>query len=95
MPPLRARVDLRAMEMKGYSSFSKAPALLELPHQIVSCHNWTLVGGALTPLQRSSEYILQSQSTGQSTDETYTYITNHLNHMFTFYPNSNSLIQKM
>ena len=31
--PLRARVDLRAMAMKGYSAFPKAPALLEPRHQ--------------------------------------------------------------
>ena len=42
MLPLRARVDLRAMAMKGYSAFPKAPALLEPHHQIVSR---TLVGG--------------------------------------------------
>ena len=29
--PLRVRVDLGAMAMKGYSAFPKAPALLE-PH---------------------------------------------------------------
>ena len=33
--PLQARVDLRAMTMKGYSAFPKAPALLEPHHQIV------------------------------------------------------------
>ena len=33
--PLRARVDLGAMAMKGYSAFPKAPALLEPHHQIV------------------------------------------------------------
>ena len=32
---LRARVDLGAMAMKGYSTFPKAPALLEPNHQIV------------------------------------------------------------
>ena len=31
----RARVDLEAMAMKGYSAFPKAPALLKLKHQIV------------------------------------------------------------
>ena len=36
--PLRARVDLGAMAMKGYSKFPKAPALLEPHHQIVLCH---------------------------------------------------------
>ena len=33
--PLRARVDLGTMAMKGYSAFSKVPALLEAHHQIV------------------------------------------------------------
>ena len=33
--PLRARVDLGAMAMKGCSAFPKAPALLEPLHQIV------------------------------------------------------------
>ena len=33
--PLWARVDLGALAMKGYSAFSKAPALLEPHHQIV------------------------------------------------------------
>ena len=33
--PRRARVDLGAMAMKGYSAFLKAPASLEPHHQIV------------------------------------------------------------
>ena len=33
--PLRARVDLGAIATKGYSTFLKAPALLEPYHQIV------------------------------------------------------------
>ena len=33
--PFRAKVDLGAMVMKGYSAFPKAPALLEPQHQIV------------------------------------------------------------
>ena len=33
--PLWIRVDLGAMAVKGYSTFSKAPALLEPPHQII------------------------------------------------------------
>ena len=33
--PLKARGDLGAMAMKGYSAFPKAPALLEPHHQIV------------------------------------------------------------
>ena len=34
--PLRARVDLGAMAMKGYTAFPKAPALLKPHHQFVS-----------------------------------------------------------
>ena len=50
MLPLRARVDLGAMAIKGYSTFPKAPALLEPHHQIVKCHNQdTCWGGGLTP----------------------------------------------
>ena len=33
--PLRARVDMGAMAMKGCSAFLKAPVLLEPHHQIV------------------------------------------------------------
>ena len=33
--PLRARVDLEAMAMKGFFAFLKAPASLEPHHQIV------------------------------------------------------------
>ncbi len=43
--PLRTRVDLGAMAIKGYSAFSKAPALLKPRHQIVQCHIRTLVRG--------------------------------------------------
>ena len=38
MQPPRARVDLGEMAMKGNSAFTKAPALLEVHHQIVLCH---------------------------------------------------------
>ena len=38
MLPLRARVHLGARAMKEYSAFPKAPALVELHHQIVLCH---------------------------------------------------------
>ena len=43
--PLRARVDLGVMAMKGYPAFFKAPALLKPHHQTVWCHIRTLVGG--------------------------------------------------
>ena len=33
--PFQARVDLGAMAMKGYTTFSKAPVLLEPNYQIV------------------------------------------------------------
>ena len=36
MLPLGARVDIAAMEIKGYSAFLKVPVLLERHHQI--CH---------------------------------------------------------
>ena len=38
MLPLRARKDLGAMAIKLYSTFRKAPGLLDLHHQIVLCH---------------------------------------------------------
>ena len=66
MLPLWDRVDLGAMAIKGYSAFPKAPASLESHHQIVSYHiqdtHW---GRGLTPLERSSQCILQPQPTGQ------------------------------
>ena len=57
---IRARVDLGAMAMKGYSAFPKAPALLELYDQMQFCIIYrTLVGwGVLLPLQRCSRCIL-------------------------------------
>ena len=36
--PIRARVDLRVVAMKGYSAFPKAPVLMEPHHQIIQCH---------------------------------------------------------
>ena len=49
-----------AMAMKGYSTFPKAPALLEPHHQIASCHvKDTRCSGELTLLQRCSLCILQ------------------------------------
>ena len=38
MLPLRVRVDLGAIAMKGYSAFPNAPALLEPHHQIIYYH---------------------------------------------------------
>ena len=47
MLPLRARVDLGAIAMKGYSKFPKAPALLEAHYQIVILD--TRWGGSYPP----------------------------------------------
>ena len=35
MLPIQVRVDLAVIVMKGYSAFSKAPALQEPHHQVV------------------------------------------------------------
>ena len=52
----RARVDLRAMAMKGCSVFPKAPALLGPHYQTVYCHIRTLVGGAYPSTEVHSVY---------------------------------------
>ena len=61
---LRARVDLGAMAMKGYSAFPKVPALLKPHHRIVSYHLQDIHWGSITPLQRYNRCILQPQLTG-------------------------------
>ena len=63
MLPLRARVDLGAMSIKGYSAFPKAPALLKPHYQIVFCHIQHIHWGSLTSLQKYSQRILQAQPT--------------------------------
>ena len=66
MLPLRARVDLGAMAMKGYSAFPKAPGIAGTsPSDCLVSYPGHSLGGGLTPLQRSSRCILQSQPTGQ------------------------------
>ena len=67
MIPPWARVDLGVMAIKKYSAFPKALALLEPHHQMYfSVISRPLVGGGgLTPLQRCSRCILQTQPTGQ------------------------------
>ena len=63
--PLRARVDLGATAMKGYSAFPKAPALLgPSPSDCLVSYPGHSLGGGLIPLQRSSRCILQPQPTG-------------------------------
>ena len=55
MLPLWARVDLGAVAMKGYSTFPKAPALLEPRHHLVSYpgHSW---GGIYSSPEQQSVY---------------------------------------
>ena len=62
----QARLDLGAMAMKGYSAFHKAPASLELHHQIVSCHYQGTHWRSLPYPQKCSRCILQPKPTGQN-----------------------------
>ena len=64
----QARVDLGFRAMKEYPAFLKIPALLEFPHQIVSCHIQQTRLEGLTPLQKCSRYILQPKPAGQLID---------------------------
>ena len=56
MLPLRARVDLGAMAMKGFSAFPKPPGL-EPHHQIVLCHIQDTWWECLSPGRRCSRCI--------------------------------------
>ena len=61
----RAKVDLKAVAMKEYSAFPKAPALLEPHRQNLWCHiQDSRLGVVLPLLQRSSWCILQTQPVG-------------------------------
>ena len=64
LPP-RARVELGAMAIKGYSTFPKLQHCWNLTIRLFSVISRTLDGRVLTPLQRSSRCILQPQPTGQ------------------------------
>ena len=44
MLPVHARVDLGAMATKGYSSFSRAPTLLDLTFRLFSVNPGNLLG---------------------------------------------------
>ena len=68
MLPLRTRVGLGVMAMKEYSAFPKAPALLKPYYQFVLCHFQDTGCGSFTPLQWSSQSILQPQPTWQPCD---------------------------
>ena len=69
MLPLRARVDLGAMAMKGYSAFPQGPGLLKPSHQIVYCHIWDNRYRSRTLLQRCNRRFLQPQMTGPFSEE--------------------------
>ena len=58
--PLWARVDLGAMAMKGYSTFPKAPALVEPCHQKIDVTSMTL--GGILPLCRDAVSVFYSTS---------------------------------
>ena len=62
MLPLRARVDLGAMAMKGYSTFPKAPALQDLTIRFFSVISRTLVVGGGLPLCRGAVSVFYSPS---------------------------------
>ena len=89
MLPLRARVDLGAMAMKGYSTFPKAPTLLEPHHQMVNVISGHSLGwGSLTPLQRCKQWTL-SQSFGLSVEfqlVDYDLTVQHITHCTTKLP---------
>ena len=55
----QVRVDQGAMTMKGYSTFPKAPALLEPQHQIVLCHiqDTYLEGGSYLSVEMQLVYF--------------------------------------
>ena len=54
------RANLKAMAMKEYSAFPKAPALLEPYHQIVSCHIQDTHWWGLLPLYRCAVSVFYS-----------------------------------
>ena len=59
MLSLQPSVDLGTVAMKEYSTFPKAPALLEPHHQIFSVISRTLVGG-VTPICRDTFGVYNS-----------------------------------
>ena len=61
MLPRRARVNLGAMAMKGYSAFPKAPPLLEPTTRLFSVISRTLIWGVL-PLCREAVSVFYSLS---------------------------------
>ena len=58
MLPLRARVELGAMAMKGYSAFPKAPA----PSDFLVSYPGHSLGGGVLPLCREAVGVFYSPS---------------------------------
>ena len=65
-------VGLRVMAMKGYSTFPKAPILLEPHHEIAQYHLQDTHWRGLTLLQRTTQCILQPQLTGKQVGREFT-----------------------
>ena len=62
MLPLRAREDMGAMSITGYSEFPKASALLEPYHQIVLCHIQDTRWEGVLPLCRRAVGVFYNPS---------------------------------
>ena len=98
MLPLKARVNLGAMALNGYSTFLIAHALLEPHHQIVFFHIKTFVGGVW--LQRCSRCILQpppSQLSQKKWDGSVTILASTTENISTerLYPNVKSSLGRL
>ena len=73
MLPLRVRVDLGAMAMKGYSTFPKTPALLESLIRVFSIISRTFVGRSYSSTEMQSMYSL-ARADWDEKRKTYIYI---------------------
>ena len=76
MLPLRPRVDLGAMAIKGYSAFPKASILLKPHHQIVLCHKQdTLLQGILAHCREAVGVFYSLTRLGKCQFDTENYLT--------------------
>ena len=62
MLPLRARVDMGAMAMKGYSAYSKSLSLPLLHHHIIDSHMQDIRWWGVLPLWREAVGVFYSPS---------------------------------
>ena len=88
MLQLRARVNQGAMAMKRYSTFPKAPALLEPHHQIVWHHIQDSYWGNLNPLQSVYSTAPTTWISNERVLNTYiaTEVEPHIQMKFSFIP---------